>query len=813
MPATEHSAEILTGSWPAQSVMSWSGYAMDFSQAANRLFKELDTQADIKDILGPMEGAFIDAARGLAMGRETALQNRIEAYRHISKQAHWAANELHSTKSDLVEIVNEAEEKVKTSRENAEKAKAAARAMPLTAEAAVAAIETQLQNAIAAIVALAKSNAMARDSQGAATVTALSTDISQWTAPFANNILPQSGGIPDLGGLPTAPALPAPAPLDGAGSGSVKPVDYVTGNALDPKQAVPEQKDPLANDPQQNPDRNIQQVAARQPDKIDPHEAGKPQTSSPPASAPSSPSPSSSGSSSNPSSVLGKMMQPSSSGSSSSPASSSSSSPASSSASSSASASQSSQMANANGANAGAGSGTGAQAANAAGRAPGMASLGSGIADTSAKMASGAVNVASNAVSTATNVGSNVAQNVAHAAAQAPAAAPSSAAVTTPASVGGSPVSGGAPMGMMPAAPAGGVGTVSPVTASGGSPSAPAATPTSPAAGPVGGGVPQATAAGAAGSSVAPVPVPHSSIRGIGADGATGDVIFDQAMDAGGDVIKALVAQTLGTGYIDIHYAVSLIWERGGTITAWMATSEGASYIPMGVRVPQDVRLSITDPIIGQELARTSGDAGGANPLEIVVRQAEAREQAAPGARVLALASSLPMGQVMDWAGVVGARPVSVNPKEVDRAAGADTSMLHRCAVAMPWEWRQANAFSEQDRLRVAARHMYMASNAGHLGGGAAERVMELFEERQPIPEALWTDVAKQRFMALIEYQMAMSNAGQGGATPPARLLASARAAEVVLCLRDYGTAEGCADLLYASRLAGAPLNPAAAVA
>jgi hypothetical protein len=43
-------------------------------------------------------------------------------------------------------------------------------------------------------------------------------------------------------------------------------------------------------------------------------------------------------------------------------------------------------------------------------------------------------------------------------------------------------------------------------------------------------------------------------------------------------------------------------------------------------------------------------------------------------------------------------------------------------------------------------------------------------------------------------------------------LLAQARAAEVVLCLRNFDTVEGCADLLYASRLAGAPLNPAAAV-
>jgi hypothetical protein len=307
--------------------------------------------------------------------------------------------------------------------------------------------------------------------------------------------------------------------------------------------------------------------------------------------------------------------------------------------------------------------------------------------------------------------------------------------------------------------------------------------------------------------------MPGSSLRGIGADGASGDIIFDQAMDAGRDVITALVAQTLGTGYIDIHYAVSLIWERGGTISAWMATSEGASYIPLGVRIPQDVRLSVTDPIVGHELWNASAEAGGVDPLEIVVRQAEAREQAAPGARVLALASSLPMGHVIDWAGAVSARPVSVNPREVERSSGIDMSMLHRCAVAMPWEWRQANAFTEQDRLKVAARHMYMAATAGHLGGGACEQVIELFEERKPIDEALWADVAKQRFMALIEYQTAMSNAGQGGAEPPARALATARAAEVVLCLRDYDTAEGCADLLYATRLAGAPLNPAAAVA
>ena len=214
MPMTEHSAEILAGAWPSQSVMAWSGYAMQFSQAANTLFKELDVQMDIKQILAPMEGAFIDAARGLEAGRETALQNRIEAYRHISKKAHWAANELQSTKSDLVEIVNSAEEKIQTSRENAEKAKAvAAQTNPLTAPAAIAAIEAQLEAAIAGIVSAAKAEAHARDMQGAGTVAALSTDIAQWAEPFVNHILPQSGGMPGLtgGGVPAAPpGMPAP---------------------------------------------------------------------------------------------------------------------------------------------------------------------------------------------------------------------------------------------------------------------------------------------------------------------------------------------------------------------------------------------------------------------------------------------------------------------------------------------------------------------------------------------------------------------------------------------------------------------------
>lgn len=797
MPMTEHSAEILAGSWPSQSVMAWSGYAMAYTQQANSLFTQLDAQMDIKEALAGMEGAFIDSARGLVQSRETALQNRIAAYRHIANKAHWAASELQSTKTDLADIVHTTEAKIKTARDNAEKAKSAAAAIP----GAAAAIEADLKLAIQGLVATAKADAQRRDLQGATTVTALSNDIAQWSAPYINSMLPEAGAAPDLGNMPAPPPTGVPRTPQN-GSGKARPVDEKTfkDSPLD-RQPQSEQ---ATESSQQRREKNFQQTEMRNDrDAIRDAANGhpKPSNPSPASSAPSSPA-SSGGSSGGPASSIGQMMRPASSGSSS-PSSSSSG------AASPANAAQSSQLANgkpgavpATGANAAAGAG-------GAGRGPGVASLGSGVAESSARLAAGAVNTASNVVSGAANVGGNVAQNVAQAAAQAPAAASAS---MMPAASG---PAGGAPMGMMPAAgAAGGPAVVNPVTGTpagtpsvGGGPSTTSAAGLAPASS-AGGLTPQA----AAGGSLAPVAVQGPGARGVGADGACGDVLFQQAVDAGRDVISAMVAQSVGVGYIEIHYAVALVYERGGTVSAWMATSEGASYVPLGVRVPQAVQLSVTDPVVGHELWEMSAAAGGANPLEIVVRQAAAREMAAPGGRVLAVASSLPMGQVIDWAGEVGARPVSVDPKAITVAAAPDMAMVHRCAVAMPWEWRQANAFSEQDRLKVAERHMHMASTAGHLSSGACEEVIELFESRQPIDEALWRDVDRARFMSLIEYEMAMRSAGQGGAEP-ARALASARAAEVVLCLRNYATAEGCADLLYASRLAGAPLNPAAAVA
>jgi hypothetical protein len=796
MPTSEHAAAILVGSWPAQSVWAWVGYSQEFKQAAQTLFKQVNTQQDIRTILRPMSGAFIDAAVQLEASREAALQNRIEGYRYLAKQAHLAANELHETKADLAEIVKAAEESIRTLRENAEQAKAAAAAVP----GAAAVIDGQLQADIANTVATAKGEAQARDLKGAEAVAALSTGIGQWTAPLVNNILPTSGGgVPAVGNLPAAPPpIPAtPAPQGGGPHVESAGHDYAT-NITD-----------QSTQPQEQQGANPNQPGIQKPGAVGPNQAGTP---------PNSTTPSTSSGSSSPGSMIGKMLSPlssaGSSGGGSSPASSGGglgsglgnfgSNPG---------GAQSGGLANPAppGAGAAPGLGTGTGAGVGAGHGSGLAGLGSGIAESSARMASGAVNASAAALGTAGNVGNQVAQSAASAAAQAPAqaaAAANPAALTTPAAA----APAGAPMAMMP--PGGGAAGGAPVTPVSGTPAAGPAAPTTPAAAqPVSSGFGGPAASAPTGAQVAPLAMPHSSggIRAIGADGATGDVLFQQAMDAGHDVIAAMIAQTANAAHIGIDFAVSLIWERTGTVAAWMATSEGASYIPLGVRVPPDVRLAVTDPVVGRGLWEATTAAGGANPLEVVVRHAEAREMAAPGARVLAIASSLPMDQVMDWADAVRARAVGVDAKKLGPIDLAG-NMAHRCAVAMPWEWQQANAFTEQDRLQIAARHMHMAATAGHLSGAAAcERVMRLFEERKPIDPALWVDVSKERIVALLEYESAMRMRGSGG-SEPARALATARAAEVIECLRHYDTAEGCADLLYATRLAGAPLSPAAAV-
>ena len=99
--------------------------------------------------------------------------------------------------------------------------------------------------------------------------------------------------------------------------------------------------------------------------------------------------------------------------------------------------------------------------------------------------------------------------------------------------------------------------------------------------------------------------MPMSQVRAVGLDGATGDVLIGQAADAARSILETVIAQTRQAGYGSSQgfvWAVTVIAERTGGVTAWLATSEGPSYIPRGVRVPDDVRLAVTDQVVGRQL-------------------------------------------------------------------------------------------------------------------------------------------------------------------------------------------------------------------
>ncbi len=805
MPRTEHSEAILEGHWPSASEAAWTTYAASLKAAARQLGSELaGNQADIKEMVAPMSGHYIDAVMHVIRSREDALWDRYNAYEAVAEQAQRGIGQLIGAKNLLLDIVMAAESKIAQERTAAAEREADASTRPLTAAAEIAAIRADLYETELNIVADAKAEAAATDARAAGEVTALLsrlvalTPSDQPTASGNASATPLSTGT----GSTTAPAAPP----------GIQPVDYNTfgddrtaggtGNATNDR--APE-KAGSAGDGERNANQTMASID-RNPAKVEPAAATTPSTGNrPPTPSTSAPSASGGSSAGNPASVVGQMMRSPMSASSSPPASSS---PGAASTSgsglSAAGAPGAQQMASTSAPGAGTGSGAGV---SGAGRVIGAASAGAGGAEASARMGTGAISAASNAVGAAGNTAAQIAQS---AVAAAPPPAPA---------VGPPPAAGGVPGGAPPPP----VAMVPPGSVAAGLPHTPAAANVSPGvpgtaaqsapsvASPAGAGV-----SGSSAGSAGPVAVPMSQVRAIGMEAATGDVLIGQAVDAARSIVESLAAQTRHVGYgtsQGFAWAVTVLAERSGAFTAWLASSDGPSYIPLGVRVPEDVRLAVTDPVAGRQLWEEAAAAGGANPLEVLIRHAELRDATAPGLRVLALASTLPLDRVKDWAALRGARAVSVDPRTIDPAP-ADNGGQHRCAAAMPWEWNQAHKFTEQQRLQIAARHMLMAATAGHLTDAACERVMDAFERRKPITESDWADVNQARAAAAVNYDLARMGVSMGGgATPPEWAFRTARAAEVVWCLREHGSAAGCADLLYAARLAGAPLNPAAAVA
>lgn len=807
-PTSPHADEILGTLWPLQSESAWHTFASAIKSEATRLFREDDAQQNIFRLVATDQaGAFIDTATRLVRVSTTTLETRYHAYDTASSTAEGVATRIWAIKLRMAESVDAAETAITAAKNELEPQIDAANAALDGVRAGLLAAE--LASRITAAITQAQTEVTAEAATGAAEIATLNTKL-------ASGNLPDAGGATALNwgsgaGAPAAPAAPLPTDT----GGGVRAVDYQRSlNGAD-RSGAP-QAASADNDgrhlPSDSRDARVPEPTARDAAGAATHgdpAAGKSVASSlpPAASTPSTGGGGSSlGSGGSPASVLGSAMRP---------VSSSASSPASSSgASTSAGSPTGFSGAGASGAQPGSGASAGSgAAASGVSRAVSGAGLGTGIAETSARMGTGAVAAAANAVNSAGNVGAQIAQQSAAASTAAPPA-------TAPPSAGGPLVSAGpAPMAMMSPGAGGGVAggfpaaSSSAATATG--PGVPGTTQQGPAATAQLGGP---ASSGGAGSNATPVMMPVSQVRTVGLDGATGETLIGQAAAAARFIVETVIAQTRHAGYgtsKGFTWAATVISERTGQITAWLATSEGPSYIPQGVRVPDDVRLAVTDPVVGRQLWDAAATAGGADPLDLLARHAQLRDDAAPGLQVLALAASVPMDRVTDWAATVGARPVSIDPRTIDPAPAHRDIGQHRCAAAMPWEWQQANAFSEQQRLQVAARHMLMAASTGHLSDRACERVMDAFERGTPITDSEWADVRQAVALAWVNYEMARSGLSPDAGVDNAaeRAFRTARAAEVVWCLRDFRSAEGCADLLYASRLAGAPLNPAAAVA
>lgn len=804
-PTSPHADVILGTLWPLQSESAWQTFATAIKGEATRLFGEDGAQQDILRLVAvDQAGAFIEAATNLVRVSSATLETRYQTYNDASSVAQGVATRIWAIKLRMAESVAAAETAIAAAKDELEPQIQAAtasldglRASQLTAD---------LQGRITAAITQAQIEVAAEAATGAAEIAALNTKVGDASSDAAGGATPldwDGGGA----GIPAAPAMPAPTTPGGNG---VQAVDYDTFKEgteplSDRMPAARQAEEPTLSQAAQDSNRLPDEVKARDATSAPHGDAGKSGTSAmPPAtSAPSGGSPASSGGS--PASVLGSAMRPMSSpASSASPASASS--PGSGVSGTGTPAAQTGSGASAPGTGSGA-------AASGVSRAVGGASVGAGIAETSARMGTGAVSAAANAVGTAGSVGAQIAQSATSAAAPPPAAGPPPGPVGTPA-----PAAGPAPMAMIPptTAPAstvaGGFPPAGPAAAGPGIPGTPQQQGPASASTNLGG-----ASAGGPGANTTPVMVPMSQVRTVGLDGATGDVLIGQAADAARSILETVIAQTRHAGYGSSQgfvWAVTVIAERTGGITAWLATSEGPSYIPRGVRVPDDVRLAVTDPVVGRQLWDAAAAAGGADPLEVLARHAELRDSAGPGGRVLAFAASVPMARVMDWAATVGARPVSVDPRTIDAAAAVGDQGQHRCAAAMPWEWQQANALSEKQRLQVAVRHMMMAATAGHLTDAACERVTDAFDRGNPVTASDWADVRQAFAMSCVNYEMTRVGAPLSGeSTTLERAFRTARAAEVVWCARDYASVAGCADLLYATRLAGAPLNQAAAVA
>lgn len=136
-PETEHSAEILPGSWPQSSEFSWTEYGAKLLSEAQWLGEELAGQEDILSLVvsDEQQGAYIDSAVNVIRQRTETVSDRCQAYTQMAGQASGIGGDILTAKTEMAESVTNAEATIAAARADLEPKIAAAQAAGRSGEA------------------------------------------------------------------------------------------------------------------------------------------------------------------------------------------------------------------------------------------------------------------------------------------------------------------------------------------------------------------------------------------------------------------------------------------------------------------------------------------------------------------------------------------------------------------------------------------------------------------------------------------------------------------------------------------------------
>ncbi|MBB3606403.1 hypothetical protein FHT40_006094 [Mycolicibacterium sp. BK556] len=256
------------------------------------------------------------------------------------------------------------------------------------------------------------------------------------------------------------------------------------------------------------------------------------------------------------------------------------------------------------------------------------------------------------------------------------------------------------------------------------------------------------------------------------------------------------LAAASSVGYPVLHWAVAVARGASGLPEMWVATNEGASYIPQDVFVPRAIVLAA-----GHDPAFDARWFGWTNPAETVLRAIQAR-----GDVVSAIATTWPQDSdvVTDATPdvAVGVAP-SGNPLEA-QASNLTRNRSHRLETVEP------ALFHDLERADAAAVSAYLRQviqqvsfdGGPELSGIAQSIARSLISQRWPSADewaGLRNEYDGQRLMA------SSQRPGLIGIEEPGQLLAyqaeyvHCRRLETLLCCEGGSTA----DIVYAAATAG----------